>query len=236
MALNLDREIALNALKVAKEGGYLETIPSKTPEIIELAEFYIEQAKQESVKSAKMKRDPVIKELLNIRTLALQNKSEDAFDQFLNGNEAKHNLPIPPDPEGDATELPRDFTSIGDKEIRRLHGEYNSYLARARWMLAVSTNHLASATHMRDDAYRKGYKTYSSKLELTEQRVTKDLIDSHVKTEEENYKKYDTDAREAQEKTVIYKALVEIYSGNVDRLSREWTFRQQEWEKENGRY
>lgn len=228
MAGYLTEESALAVLKIAQEGGYLETsLPENEMEILELADFYISHAQKEASSSAKMKNDPVIKQILAIRSASLEQKSERNYQEFAN---RKEQLPIPPDIERDATPLPLDFTLLGDKEVRQLHGEYNAYLGRARWLLAQAINKLSDTTHLRDDAYRKAYAAVFSKLSLQDARPTKDLVDSLAKDEKE-YKKYDEDVRKYNKEVVTYKALVEIYDGNVDRLSREWTFRQNEWEK-----
>jgi peptidoglycan hydrolase CwlO-like protein len=67
---------------------------------------------------------------------------------------------------------------------------------------------------------------------LTEdgRRVSKDIIDTFAKGDSD-YKEYEENVKLLQNKLTRYKALVEIYSGNVDRLSREWTMRQNEWER-----
>jgi len=224
----LDRESALAILNVAREGGYLEELPDSDEELIDLAQFYAKKAKEEYDTNGKMRKDPTIKAILALKSAAIDKKNEKAIDQYFGGIlEFHQGLPIPSDPKEEATELPIDFTTLNDKEVRKLHAEYNSYLGRARWLLATATNSLARATHLRDDAYRKAYKHYNTELHLKEMKPTKDLVDSFAK-EDEDYKTYDLDVRNEQEKVVIYKALVEIYGGNVDRLSREWTMRTDE--------
>jgi hypothetical protein len=223
----LEKEEALSVLKLAQEGGYLDSLPEED-KYIELAEFYIAEAEKESKSNSKMKKDPTIKQILSLKSYALINKSEKAFLQY-SGEDVKleYNLPIPPDIEREPTPFPVDFTVLTEKELRRLHGEYNSYLGRAKWLLATSANRLANAVYLREDEYRKAFKDSHNKLTLVGEKPTRDLLDSLAKTTEE-YKKYDLDAKNEQEKVTIYKALAEIYGGNVDRLSREATMRADE--------
>jgi hypothetical protein len=230
----LTKDHSLAVLRTAKEGGYLETIPDEDKEIIELAKFYVEQAEKEYKSSAKMRRDKTVKEILGIKSAAISDKSEKAWDQFAGYNEPENkiedNLPIPKNITKEPSEMPDDLTALSDREIRKLHGEYNAYLVRARWLLATTTTNLANYTHLRDDAYRKNYLKFSKELSESGERATKDLVDSFAK-EDQTYLDYDKSVREAQDVLSQYKALVEIYSGNVDRLSREWTMRQNEWER-----
>jgi hypothetical protein len=218
-------EEARAVLSVAQEGGYEVNWPESEDNVVDLAEFYIKEAERESKDNAKMRNDPTIKQILSLKSTALTGKSERAFQQFAGETlEFEPNLPIPQDIEREPTPLPSDFTSLADKEVRRLHGEYNSYLGRARWLLATTSNKLNSATHLRDDAYRKSYKKWDLEMQNLGQKATKDLIDAMAK-EEEVYLEWDVKVRGEQEKVTIYKALVEIYSSNVSVLSREWSMR-----------
>jgi hypothetical protein len=107
----------------------------------------------------------------------------------------------------------------------RLHAQYNAYAARARWLLAIATNKLAGATYLRDAEYRK---VYRREYEATkESKPTRDLLEFAAKSSPE-YESLDSAVRAFQEDVTTFKALTEIYGDNVDRLSREWTMRQDE--------
>lgn len=207
-------------LKEAQEGGYLDSIPESEEDIESEALFYIKEA-DKAYEDGKLKKDKTVIAIRNLAKTLAEEEIEDIFGAPL--RDKFKGLPIPDDPEFEAYHLPRDFTEIGDKQLRKLHGEHHAYLARALWMLGVATNQLADATHLRDKEYRKLYKKWASELE----KPTRDLVDSYVK-EDAEYEAKDALVRKHQEDVVSYKALVEVYKGNVDRLSREWTMRMDE--------
>lgn len=140
------------------------------------------------------------------------------------------NLPIPEEIEHAPTPMPRDLSELTDKKVRQLSGEYNSYLGRAKWILAVATSDLANATHLRDEAYRQAMKIIARFDDDTGKKKLAAVLDAEAKDDFE-YQKFNDGAREHQNRVTAYKALVEIYAGNVDRLSREWTMRQDDYNK-----
>jgi hypothetical protein len=127
-------------------------------------------------------------------------------------------------------DMPTDLTELGDKALRRLHSAFNSYLGRARWRLAITNSNLANASHLKDDTYRRKYKYYASDLMQQGERPTKDLVDSFARDDDE-YKEWEDKVLSHEQEAIHWKALVEIYGGNVDRLSREWTMRTEEYER-----
>lgn len=215
--------VELAILKAAQEGGYLDKIPENDEDIISEANFYL----QEATKSYEngMKGDKTIKEIVNLGKKLGQN----AVDELFGSNETQlfRGLPVPPDIHNEPVPMPFDFSDLTPKELMKLHAQYNAYLGRARWMLALVTNKLSAAVHLRDAEYRRAYREISDAAKKKDEKPTKDYIDSLAR-EDTAYIDYDNKARLHGEDLVSYKALVEIYSGNVDRLSREWTMRQDE--------
>lgn len=216
-------QIELAILKAAQEGGYLDAIPENEEDIISEANFYLQEA-QKSYENG-MKGDKTIKEIVNLG----KKLGEQAANELFGSEETQlyRGLPIPPDIHHEPVPMPFDFSELGPKEIMKLHAQYNAYLGRARWMLAVTTNRLSGVVHLRDAEYRRAYKEISDAAKKRDEKPTKDYIDSLAR-EYEAYLDYDNKAKLHSEDVVSYKALVEIYSGNVDRLSREWTMRQDE--------
>jgi hypothetical protein len=66
--------------------------------------------------------------------------------------------------------------------------------------------------------------------EETGKAKLRDIIEAEV-LEDPEYKKYDLLVREHEKNQGIYKALTEIYSSNVERLSREATMRKDEFDR-----
>ena len=216
--------VELAILKAAQEGGYLDAIPEAEDEITEQANFYLKEA-QEAVKDSKFKKDKTIKEIIN---LGEQLGKQTADVLFGDGKvDLYRGLPVPEDLHVEPTPLPADFTELSSKEIMRLHSIYNAYYARARWMLAVTTNKLANVVHLRDAEYRRAYKDIVEDAEVDSKKPTRDYIDSLAR-QDVAYIDYDNKVKLHSEDVTSYKALVEIYESNVDRLSREWTMRQDE--------
>lgn len=133
-------------------------------------------------------------------------------------------LPIPAHIEGDAEPMPRDLSTVSDKQIRRLSGEFNAFLTRATYLLGVETADLINAQHLLEDARNTALRG------LTVEKKLAKVIDAELAADEK-VKEWADRVNEHEKKVTILKSLKEIYSGNVDRLSREWTMRQNEWEK-----
>lgn len=188
---------------------------------VQLAIYWIGEAEKGWKAGAK---DEIIQTILNLSPEGVPVK-EEGLDYFRGGIfELEDGLPIPKPIDEPAPHLPLDFTTLDDETLRMLHSTYNGYLARARFNHAMAVNITAAATHLKDDAYRKAYKEWAKKLEDEGTRPTKDLIDVYTR-EDEVFVMFERDARIEQQKVNSYKALVEIYAGNVDRLSREFTMR-----------
>lgn len=225
MAVVEDREVAVAILKAAQEGGYLDSFPDEN-EVLEMANAFAEHADKEFRLNPRMRRDKTVKEILFI----VNNMNSSNYNPVNNNSELSDGLPIPGDIDREPSSMPFDLTECGDREIRKLHAEFNAYLNRARWLLATTTAKLADATHLREHALRNAIVKSYEDLTADGKRISKELVDTFARGDEE-YLKYEEDVKILQNKLTKYKALVDIYGGNVDRLSREWTMRQNEWER-----
>jgi hypothetical protein len=227
MELTVEQYDAINETLI--EHNYISSKELSESERHDLAVYWIGEAEKAWIQSPSVaKNDEAIRTILNISPNGIPKVILDTSrpkPEFVSDK-----LPIPKDPDFEYTHLPTDFTTLTDIEIRRYSSHNQHFLNRARYLLAQVINHQASALHLRDDVYRKAYIKYNDELEAAGERATKDLINSYA-TQDEEWKRYDADARKAQADITSLKALVEVYSGNVERLSREWTMRQNEWEK-----
>ena len=142
----------------------------------------------------------------------------------------KNKLPIPQEFDDEPSVMPRDLTEVGDKQIRRLSSEYQAYLNRARWLQAIALSDLANSEHLFNHEYRRAYKEFRSKMMANGERPTKDAVDSFAQEDKQVLVMSDN-VRKHENEVTAYTALVKIYEGNVDRLSREATLRQYEWER-----
>jgi hypothetical protein len=140
-------------------------------------------------------------------------------------------LPLPqPNPET-TLDMPIDLTEVGDKAVRRLYSAFTSYYNRARWKLAVAQSNLSNATHLRDSEYRKAYKKYSTELVKNGERATKDLVDNFAR-DDGYYKEWEEKVVKHEQEVIHWRALYEIYGKNVEVLSRDWTMRTEQYERE----
>ncbi len=226
--MELSDQQAIDILNVLKEHEFItqQEIDDNVFDLSSLARYWIGEAEKAWVQNNSVaKNDEAIRTVLNMSPEGfpvVEPKREGFVSQAL---EIEAKLPIPKEVDFDYTHLPDDFTELTDTQIRRFSSHNQHFLNRARYLLAGVVNHNSAATHLRDEAYRQAYKKAAD-----EKKATRDYYDLVAK-EDETYKKYDADVRNDLEQVNIYKALVEIYSGNVERLSREWTMRQNEWEK-----
>jgi len=141
-------------------------------------------------------------------------------------------LPIPsPLPEGAPLEMPTDLTEVGDKPLRRLYSAFTSYWGRARWKLGVATNNLVNATHLRDEVYRSTYIKELREAAIAGEKVTQAALENSAKNTE-GYKAWDQRVTEHEQEINEWRALADIYSKNVEVLSREWTMRTEQYERE----
>jgi hypothetical protein len=128
-------------------------------------------------------------------------------------------------------EMPSDLTDIGDKELRRLYSVFNSYSGRARWRQAQAVSNLANATHLRDEAYRVEYLAEFRGALIREEKLSQATLDMLAK-DSKNYKSWYENVAKHENEVTQWKALVDIYSKNVEVLSREWTMRTEQYERE----
>jgi len=145
---------------------------------------------------------------------------------------ARERFPIPPAIEGDPPEMPRDLTSIGDRQCRRLHSEFNAWLARVQYLIGVERSDQAAADALAERHTSMAYK----QLDRTggdgkAKPATVLRAEAEADVEAMEWKRR---AAEHGSKLVMLQALREIYAGNVERLSRDWRMRRDEFDMSGG--
>jgi len=256
----MDIQTARAILSEVASGGWLDKeLPEDEKDLIDLAQYYVDEAKiakQEGMDNESIlaiinlaqASPPVLSAPVEPDSLEgppgeidvyykgnkypslTENKNDDVVD-LAREDKDYEGLPLPqPIPET-ALDMPVDITDLGDKAVRRLYSAFGSYLGRSRWKLATAESSLSNATYLRDAEYRKLYGSISKTLARNGERATKDLVDSLAK-EEDTYKEWDEKVQKHTEQVIHWKALKDIYGGNVERLSREWTMRTEQYERE----
>jgi hypothetical protein len=257
----MDVALAKSILLAAKEGGFYEQDLPDGDELFEDAKYFLTESRlawdQEWGKDnetvwlildlAKNEPNGSGNETLNIRKEEPLSNDESS-EQITVRRDAsqkresvkalplsyqlaeEENFPIPPDIEGTAPDMPRDLTALSDLKIRKLYGDFNAFMARAKWLLAVQSSDLANATHMREKAYREAYTSLDRIDDQTEKPKSIPVLEIETKRSPE-YSEWNDKVNKHNMIAITYKALVDIYENNIDRLSREMTFRDQEWQR-----
>lgn len=136
-------------------------------------------------------------------------------------------LPIPPDLEGESPEMPADLTTLGDREVRRLHSQFNALHVRAAWLLALEDSRLEDAKHLLKNARQNALMGLDRYDHEAGGRKTTAMMEAEADTDpsvihwEGKVTEHTTNKR-------LLSQLADIYRGNVDRISRDWTMRSEE--------
>lgn len=138
------------------------------------------------------------------------------------------NMPVPAPIEGDAPNMPLDISELSDGELIRLHGAFSAYAARMGWLYSLEEAGEAAARIIRRrklDEYIINADRYDHEAKKAK---TQDVLkaEAYMNSEEVRYWSDLLDQHEIQ--SHHYKHVFEIYTNNVERLSRAWTLRQQE--------
>lgn len=216
----MDIRLARSILFEARKGEiYEKEIPEVDAELIEEASYFVVEAKK-AYEEGWGKKDSTV--------VAIYNLAEAGNGDGPSLIEKEH-FPIPADIDK-PPEMPTDITKLDDLKIRKLYSEFNAVMARANWVLSVESADLANATHMRDDAYRRAYVNQDKIDDDTGKPKTTTALDLEAKSDKK-YIEWNLKVLQHTKNTIAMKALATIYSNNVDRLSRDMTFRDMEWQR-----
>lgn len=222
-------ELYTSALAAAKVGvaapvvkaiiaiGNGEEVPVPEPTKPEAPEELPEPEQQPAAKTEQPPLDFVVEEAPKKQTRAKKKTTAGKLpiDDFL----TKERLPIPSEVNWEITQIPPDLTILSDTEIRRMHGEYHAYFARAAWVLVQEENDLHSAEHMHNIALARAIKEIGGdKITAAKNEAA---ADAEVVGWKERVLEHGANVRK-------FKALVSIYESTCNRLSREWTMRSEE--------
>lgn len=224
----MELELAKAILSEAISGQFLDTMPESEEEIIEQGKYFAEQAKKE-YNDGWGKSNETVTAIVNLLpSEEPDNNPSLAQRESGVGTGSSAFFKGMPLPQSDGTEppveLPFDVSAMDDAEVRRYHGIFNHYFARARYELAEQSAALTAAEHLRDNAFRKSY----SKLDKRDKTLK--VLETEA-MEDSEYQSWNRNVLEHEQNVIKLKALAEIYSKNVEVLSREATIRQNEYER-----
>lgn len=220
---------ALAILNEAKSGGMLKKqIPFDTETQIKLANYVVEEAR---ARKDKGENGPHITNILFTADVDWTNSlKEDEDDKKFNSYlkaELENGLPIPPEIKGDIPELPMDLTIISLKELRRLHGAFNACAARVGFLYAMEETAEAAAKMIANN-YEEKYIATADRKDIGGKAKAMKLLQIEAAENYPQIKKWRSRERDHSIKANQYKRLLESYNQSCDRLSREFTMRQDE--------
>lgn len=138
----------------------------------------------------------------------------------------REGLPIPGELEGEPPVLPRDLTQVGDTEFRRLHSEFSAAYSRANFLATLAQADDYGTKQLMDKTYAKALLQAGA----GDHKKTVPVIESEAKNSPEFLEVLDQYTK-AHIQWKILREYAEGLQDTCDRLSREWSMRQDEWEK-----
>ena len=255
----MDSATATKVLEAAREGGFMdEDIPEEDDKIVSLGEWWYAEALKAN-ENGMADNETVQKIIGCIGSLELpepeseeeavvapdQEEVEEAAEEPDEPEEPaqeatqttpaadpdrnhgpRENLPVPPEVQGEIMPMPRDLTTLSDRELRRMMGEYNALFARAVWLTAVEGSDLANSEHMVEHSLRVARRRVRADgVKRTQEELNDEAhADEDVQLWEQRHVEHDKLFRE-------YRSLKDIYSGHLERLSREASIRDQEYQR-----
>jgi hypothetical protein len=138
------------------------------------------------------------------------------------------NIPVPPEIEGEAPNLPVDLNELSDKEVMRLHGAFTACSARINWLYAIEEAGESAARFIANKKTSDYIASADKKDEDTKKPKTMEVLKAEARSDNEEIDYW----RNLQEKHEVaakkFHTVSEIFNNNVERLSRHWTMRTQE--------
>jgi hypothetical protein len=144
----------------------------------------------------------------------------------------RENFPIPPQLEGDPPEMPRDLTTVGDRHCRRLHSEFNAWLARTNFLLGLERADEAAAEALAEHHERVAYAKLD-RLDAGGKSKPGTVLRAEASADTEALE-WRRRASEHKQRLVVLYSLRDIYASNVERLRSDWRMRRDEFDMQGG--
>lgn len=145
----------------------------------------------------------------------------------------KSRLPVPPDSMEDPPAFPEDIAAISDGELATLHSKYNACLALAIWKHGLVQVDERAFKHIADFHAREVRKSLDTNNPATGKPKGRELLDREAE-DDETVLAWREKQFNAEVRAIPLRKLIDIYSGHVEVLSRQWTFREREHDSSGG--
>jgi hypothetical protein len=247
------KDVALSIVNAAKEGGYQkDPVPERDDEVIELGEYWLAEATR--MLDGPMKNNATVQAIVALGNgdapapvaeepgePASPPPAEDpplqeekagtpgssAVDEA-NALIMRENLPVPPEMEGDPPDMPGDLTQVDDRQIRRLHGQFNAYLARTMYVISQESLRLNESEILHRRVSERARLRIEKMDPVTNRAKLADDIMAEVNADKEVREWADRVEQHKANRDAL-KALADIYGRHLSVLSRESSMREFEW-------
>ena len=133
------------------------------------------------------------------------------------------NLPIPKDWDGPHPDMPMDVTKLSDNDIGKLYSQFGFLLSRVSWLVGREKSRLVNAEHLRDYHFTAALAAQTDGT-VDAKKAAANMNDDVVA--------WDKNIVEHKQNVHQLQAMRDVFSGNVERLSREWSMRTDTFNKE----
>lgn len=145
----------------------------------------------------------------------------------------KSHLPVPPDKIEHPPDFPEDVAAISDGELATLHSQYNACLALAIWKHGLVQVDERAFKYIADFHARDARKGLDQNNPATGKPKGRELLDREAE-DDETVQAWREKQYNAEVRAIPLRRLIDIYSGHVEVLSRQWTFREREHDSSGG--
>lgn len=239
----MNEELVNAIINEFKAGGY--DVPENITEPAAQAEWIIEAAESAMVDGV---RNDTVRRIVSMVESAGEGETtkeevprqEAASQEPPEAPKKQRAFPFPGFPAPEAVEdtdvpiMPRDLSSLNDTSLRKLHSEWNAVLVYAIYAVGVKAGEVVAAKQAYELYLKRAINSIPKTDGVTGKAKFAGQIDAEAH-EVENVARWKAKLDEGQHDLDIMKALRDGYQANLDRISREWTMRQGQWEKENRR-
>lgn len=154
-------------------------------------------------------------------------KSEDELFYENSLEEQVENLPIPHEIEGELPELPLDLTELSDKQLIYLHGAYNAASARIGWLYAIQEAGENAAKSI-VDYHEDSFIATADRKDHGGKAKAQAILKAEAAEYDPDIVVWKRRQRDHSIKAGKYKRLLERFDLVCERLSRQWTMRENE--------
>lgn len=208
------------------DGAVEEAAPMPDDQLAEAEE----QAVAEAISAGEeMDRDQDLPEEPDVEEPVGSPQQESSGEPPVTVPDRNHGHPVPPAVQGEVMPMPRDLTSLDDRQVRRLMGEYNALFARVTWETAIEGADLTNSEHMMEHSLRVARRKVA-RVDVGGRKLNAEDVNDEARMDpefqqwEHRYLEHDRRFRELR-------ALKDIYEGHLERLSREASIRDQEFKR-----